>query len=832
MATICCSDPRRGAVRRFKGRNGLDYVEVGDDQRTLHVYFLGKLPAQLREDGPGLETCLRIEGGERITGIRILDADPLIATEPDRDDALVLKLDRAGDHSRYRLRLVGIDDIDPHYAAVDFSFKIGCPSDLDCKPLGACPTNAPEAPEINYLAKDYASFRQLIFDRLAVLMPQWRERHAPDLGVTLVELLAHAGDELSYYQDAVATEAYLDTARQRLSVRRHARLVDYRLHEGCNARVWISVEVTQDLVLKTAEFCFITGLNDALPLQQTVLDAAQLADLPEARYEVFEPMTTDEEIRLRSAHNRIRFYDWGRRDCCLPRGSTRATLVDTWTGIGGDARALQLAAGDVLIFEEVRGARSGLVADADPTRRHVVRLTRVTAVEDPVYAVQVNVGAGELAQSKQRPQPLLEIEWAPEDALPFALCLSALGSAPECAWLGDISIARGNVIAADHGRSVDEALPEVPAAAVSGACVCEGQSAEIQPRAARYRPVLAQAPLVHRDDSWREATAAAQLPRQDVRRATPQLLLRDSDDARWQARADLLASSAEDRDLVAEIDNDGRAHLRFGDGVLGAAPRAGLGFAARYRVGGGVAGNVGAESISRLVLRNGSLSGIGVSVRNPLPASGGTEPEPLAEAKLYAPRAFRKQLERAVTAGDYARLAERHPAVQRANAELVWTGSWYEADVAIDPLGQTQAGPALLAAVETGLYPYRRMGHDLHVEPASYVPIDLALEVCALPGYERGHVHAALLDRFRQFFDPDRLSFGQSIQLSRLVAEAQQVAGVECARVRRLQRLFETDNHEIDNGVLELGSGEIPQLGFNANFPERGKLEIVVRGGR
>ena len=67
-------------------------------------------------------------------------------------------------------------------------------------------------------------------------MPDWQETHAPDLGVALVELLAYAGDYLSYYQDAVATEAYLGTARQRISVRRHARLVDYRMHEGCNAR--------------------------------------------------------------------------------------------------------------------------------------------------------------------------------------------------------------------------------------------------------------------------------------------------------------------------------------------------------------------------------------------------------------------------------------------------------------------------------------------------------------------------------------------------------------------------------------------------------------------
>ena len=75
-------------------------------------------------------------------------------------------------------------------------------------------------------------------------MPDWRERNPADLGITLVELLAYAGDQLSYYQDAVATEAYLGTARRRTSVRRHARLVDYPMHDGANARAWLASKRT------------------------------------------------------------------------------------------------------------------------------------------------------------------------------------------------------------------------------------------------------------------------------------------------------------------------------------------------------------------------------------------------------------------------------------------------------------------------------------------------------------------------------------------------------------------------------------------------------------
>ena len=48
-----------------------------------------------------------------------------------------------------------------------------------------------------------------------------------------------------------------------------------------------------------------------------------------------------------------------------------------------------------------------------------------------------------------------------------------------------------------------------------------------------------------------------------------------------------------------------------------------------------------------------------------MPARGGADPEPMSQAKLYAPQAFRTQ-ERAVTEADYAAAAQRHPDVQRA----------------------------------------------------------------------------------------------------------------------------------------------------------------------
>jgi len=312
---------------------------------------------------------------------------------------------------------------------------------------------------------------------------------------------------------------------------------------------------------------------------------------------------------------------------------------------------------------------------------------------------------------------------------------------------------------------------------------------------------------------------------------------------RWQARHHLVRSSAQDRHVVVEIDDEGVAHLRFGDGELGMMPEACSTFAATYRVGNGPGGNVGADTIVTTRWRNRVVSGLSLDARNPLPASGGTAPETIARARLAAPQSFRQDIQRAITADDYARLAERGRAdtIQRAGASLAWTGSWFEAKVAIDPRGAATPSARLLRDVRGGLYPYRRMGHDLAIHGATLVPLDIELQVCVLPHYLRGHVEAALRDAFSSrrrpdgglgFFHPDRLTFGQSVYLSRLVAEAQGVAGVQSVRVATLRRLGGMDAGEIAGGVLTIGRLEVAQLDDDPNFPEHGRLTLTLEGGR
>lgn len=828
----CGADTRRARLFGNADWNGIDHVDVGEDQVSLCIHFFNGIPA-----GIGPEN-IRITGGRRITGLRAIKVSYDQSRDSDLDDCLRVVVDRPGDLATYRLCLIAagggpMPGIDPRYACVEFGFRTDCAADLDC---GAAPQCEPE-PEppvvIDYLAKDYASFRQLIYDRLALIMPDWRERHAPDLGVTVVEILAYVGDHLSYYQDAVATEAYLETARQRTSARRHLRLIDYHLHEGCNARAFVTVDTSDDFELRAGQFYFIANLEGGAA-QPAILDREAVERLPLGAYEVFEPVapSPDTVFAFRAAHGSIAFHDWGDSECCLPKGATEATLVDheveDEAADEGEAPGrLHLEVGDFLIFEEILGPVTGSLADADPARRHVVRLTSVVPGYDALLRVAV-----------------VEIGWAEEDALPFSLCLSARRAAPDCDLISGISVARGNVVLVDHGRSRTEPLPPAESRDAWEECACEGSIVERRTLPLPYAPRLPHAPLTFAQPTDPQLSAS-RLIRQDVREALPWVRLAEPLErgpaAEWRVRRDLLSSQSDDRHFVAEMDDEGRAQLRFGDGEHGRHPPAGESLIATYRTGNGPAGNVEGGAIAAMALRDTDVDVASLTVRNPIRAQGGTAREPVAEARRLGPAMIFARRERAIIAEDYAELARRSPRLQGATASLRWNGSWYEAVVATDALDAAAADSDLGSEVSGMLHRYRRIGHDLRVVAARTVPLKLKIEICVAPNHVRGQVHAALLDEFGTrslaggrlgFFHRDRQRFGDNLHISQILAAALAVDGVEIARVTELRRLNRGDEGALEAGRLVMRANEIPRLDNDPNFPENGQLELILKGGR
>ena len=846
MKFFCCDLRRLEVLKQSGTANAIEFIEVRDHlepdpalrQRTLFVRLL-RPGFTLGADN------VLIDGGERLATIPVQwvaagnnlppGTDPtLVADLTDLPRTLVVRTAVFGDFSQYTLHLcaaIGSDQppagFDPRLSEITFSFKVECPSDFDCATTVPCPPPALNRPEIDYLAKDYTGFRRLMLDRLNLLSPDWTERSAADVGVAIVELLAYAADNLSYRQDAIANEAYLATAHKRISVRRHARLVDYTLHEGCNARAWVHVEAGVDHLLPKGT-AMLTRTGD-LPVR-LLKDSKEVRDALAAGAAAFE---TAHDIQLRTALNKMSIYTWGDMGCCLPRGATHATLRGHH----------KLQPGDVVVFQEIVSPTTFAPEDADRTNRWAVRLTAVATTADP---------SGRLFDDPpvDAPLPITEIDWSVEDALPFPLCISV----KERPGL-EISVVFGNVVLVDHGRTVrSETIGTVPEPTLrrvpplGHAETCSQKPGEWIP--VRFRPSLKEAPLTRGfdlaadlavpltdEEGWWSASA---LIAREAYQALPLIThltgqlgaVSDS----WTPREDLLGSGDEATDFVVETENDGRVLLRFGDDDHGRPPNPGTVFTATYRVGNGSSGNVGADTIAHVV----SDAGDFIRIANPMPAAGGVDHEDIEAARRDAPQAFRTQ-ERAVTQADYAAAAERRAEVQRAAATFRWTGSWHTVFVTADRFGGGAVDAPFERRLRRHLERFRMAGYDLEVDGPRYVALDIALHVCVRRDYFRSEVVRAvaaalgtsmLPDGRLAMFHPDNFSFGQPVYLSPIIAAAQAVEGVESVSAQKFQRMGTPDPSLLETGVIPIGRLEIAQLANNPNFRERGRLVLNAGGGK
>ncbi|SAL04860.1 hypothetical protein AWB78_07167 [Caballeronia calidae] len=760
---------------------------------------------------------------------------PRIAVSGIQADGSVLhvQVERRGDFSNYTLRIVRngapLPGFDPLLSEIVFGFRRECEVGFDCQREPVASLDPLPAAPIDYVARDYQGFRRLMLDRLAVLMPGWKEPGAASVEVTLVEMLAHAADRLAYAQDAVATESYLDTARLRASAKRHAKLVDYAMHDGCNARTFVHIRMREPFAGERAVTATVRAgarfmtRTEGVAAAGTETPEVQQARLDGAKF--FEAMA---DCVLSSVRNRIVIHDYLGALTGLAKGATAMAVADP-------GRALALAAGDLLLIEQVAEPATG---DAVPDfeRRHVVRLAEVVEGVDPVG--QLDAGGDPV------PLELLHLSWSTADALPadFALArvttndtIDGIAPAPNQPTL----VARGNLVPADHGESVGQetVLPVL--------------------KPGRRRVVI---PLpdcsVTQAIPFDAADTASELLRPNPALTRPAITASqtggDGSLVHWQVVPDLFASDSVQTHLVLDVETDAPSVLRSGDGMAGRLPESDMPMAVRYRVGNGTEGDVGAEALAHLLtdgnitrdetflVFEGQPSDI-EAIRNPLAASG-IAPETIADVRLRAPIMFNEQ-RRAVTGADYAKVLETHPKVAAARAVERWTGSWRAIVLLVDVDGGAPLDADLEASFRNHLEPYRLAGHALEFREPVLVPLELAMRVCVLPDVPRADVEERLLQLFSGavlpdgtlgLFHPNRFSFGEPIRLSRLIAAAQCVGGVRHVEIIGLTRQGRGAGagDVLETGTMAFGAYEIPILANDPNYPDRGKVSLNMEGGQ
>jgi predicted phage baseplate assembly protein len=413
--------------------------------------------------------------------------------------------------------------------------------------------------------------------------------------------------------------------------------------------------------------------------------------------------------------------------------------------------------------------------------------------------------------------PIVEITWGEEDALTLPFPIATVE--------GDVirtglSVALGNIVLADQGQTIrDERLPPMPA-----------------DRHTELRLKERDLTFCHgASDAAAGARPASLIVFQDPHTALPAITL-TADGATWTPRLDLLESTWDSRAFVVEMESDRVAWLRFGDGVLGEKPLPDTQFCATYRVGNGITGNVGSDTIASFFVPASSGFFPDIRVRNPLPAQGGIDPEPMEQVRLNAPQAIYRQ-ERCVTEADYAAIAERHPDVRQARASRQWTGSWSTIFLSINRRGGRPVDAAFQRELSAFIRPAMLTGADIIVLPPRFVPLEIALTAHIGAGYLPGVIRQALLETFgtgtlpdgqRAFFHPDNFSFGQSVYLSRVVAQAMRVHGVRWVTVDRFRRWHAADQGELTQGEIAIGPTEIARLDNDPNAPEWGQITFAI----
>jgi hypothetical protein len=806
--------------------NGIDFVEIANDAQTqLVVHFLNRVTVKgtLAASAP-----VTITGGESVPTVPvgpIKNAD--WALDDDGRALLRLTTPFPGDFSFYTLTIAS-SKLDAYYTTARFNFKARCPTDLDCAdPCLDCPPAGGPAPAIDYLAKDFASFKQALLDYSAVAYPNWVERSEADLGTMLLELISSVGDDLSYLQDRIAAEATLPTATQRRSVIRHARMVDYEPRPATSAQVTVQLDVADGVVALAPG----TLLNAPTPDGgQVFFEVGDGLIDPDTGALQTAPLAVDPRWNRLDGTGAplLEPYWWDDSKRCLPAGST-----GMW--IKGHGHALK--AGD----PQFGTIGTALLIDTsapspiDPPIREIIHLTAAIEETDALYGIAVT-----------------HLEWAPEEALASDHDLT-------------LTLLAGNLLPATEGRRYVERFaiePPTGAGRTPPPAVVRAGPERCCATAPIYLHTLTQGRL-----AW---LAPAPTPDTVVVPGESDLPLPEvvvmqvpgspgEPEQQWRWRRRLLDAPPYENaftidpvgfiDVGAtaegaigqplwEYDTDAADSVRFGDEVFGQRPALRSEFDVTYRVTSGAAGNVAAGTITGT---DPATAAMVLRAMNPFVATGGADEEPLAEVRRRAPYAFRAVKLRAVRTEDYDEVAEQLPWVLGAGTSFRWTGSWLTVFTTAQPRGVEIAPVADRVGLIDLLNRRRLAGYEAYAPTPHYIGIDLILTVCARSTALRGEVEAALLielgtgtrrDGQPAFFAPDQFRFGTPLERSELEIAAQRASGVDGVVRLRYRRRGQTPDFVAMPETVSVAADEIIRVDNDPSEPERGSLRIVVKGGK
>lgn len=288
----------------------------------------------------------------------------------------------------------------------------------------------------------------------------------------------------------------------------------------------------------------------------------------------------------------------------------------------------------------------------------------------------------------------------------------------------------------------------------------------------------------------------------------------------WKEVDSFYGHGPDEHIYVTRQDEQGKIHVRFGDGVQGSRlPTGTRNIHATLRKGLGAAGNVVASIVTVLLQQWPGVK----KVVNPLPAVGGAGSEPLDALRQNAPASV-ATLGRAVSLEDYQALALTYRGIGKARAD--WADFNSQRGVALTVV--TSGGASLdqlLAPLREFLDQHRDPNIPLSIQAAVKVKFRFAATVHVSQGNKQSVVKRQVEAAFGPaapagFLGFDHLQLGVSVHQSALIAALQEVSGTEWVELQEFStsdpaRQFGVDPHKLE--AVYVGPGEIGCPSFDGS---------------
>ena len=283
----------------------------------------------------------------------------------------------------------------------------------------------------------------------------------------------------------------------------------------------------------------------------------------------------------------------------------------------------------------------------------------------------------------------------------------------------------------------------------------------------------------------------------------------------WHQAPNLYGLSTNQRAYVVQNDSQDNTWLNFGNGNYGAhLPSGQEHITATYRIGSGQVGNVPPNSLTTIRKRPPGIQ----RVTNPIPASGGADPESNDMARINAPLHVQQTMQRIVSFNDYEHFARAYAGIGKVQVQSLWNGRRHL-------IYMTIAGEDGQEIDKTSIF-YQNLQRDVRsavlsptqpveIDPCETLYFQLETTLVLQSGYDANNVTANVMQKLTQTFGFETRQLAQPLSASEVIVTMQDVNGVAGVK---LKSLYIKGQQAALNSILEAKAGRL-EAGSVASRP-------------